>query len=853
MICLLSLYINNLKLEYIYISSLSKKPKRCNAVGKLLVAFVILVLLAVTIIFSQFSSWTGYTAADTSISTPKVAINLSKTAYSQDESLEGIISINFTSPYYSDAQFKVTLDSEEDKLSIKELLSDQEIPFNETPGGQQVINPTAIKILTFQQASSQQVALKVPKSSTIRIFSLMIEGDKLDSVYPQQPYLDIGTDSTKEWKYLGNLSNFSSPIYPEGFSSASESTAIMKDDGKFYCEIINLPAAKDFQVQSKYQYYDSSSTGNILAYLFSFSGSGTTITASGGANQCDLPEPSGLSVYSCNISLSSEISGKYLACVTNSNRPNQQKNSYTLMTDQASSSTSYTCPYFTSSGTCSRVSSSHFNIAVKPGNYQGSLSKKISLQDGKTQYDALQALKKAVADCIPVSNICTISLQAGTSSKGKLYLSELLISYTSEGLDKEEKNFYDTAVRRPVINAVNGKDLARTSSSIAVDLDDISVDLPSSPGSNFTLKVFLDNQLVSSASLKIEKKFSVNSTLSRIDRIKTEITSLNLGLLTQLGISANSNSALASLSSIRSKVLNVENSSNTTAQKEKSLEQLKKEIDLAIKDIPKEINIAKEVTDTIITSPNDIQGFEDDSSLATAQRAYKVKGTAKVYNVKYYSGNSESYTIIEKQITGNLASASLAEKLPAGISSDEVAFSTSVQEQDDYVLLLASSSFNYVLQGDASQYLQLFKTIVLVPRQVTEQISSVNVECGDNKCTSLEVNGELIPLEDSLTCPIDCKRKVPYTIIIIVAIALILGIYFINFYRGPGAPFPHAGKSKPEQLFRTKLDEVNLVNYIRSTQEKKIDRSKVDSILLAKGWTRKQVDYAYNEASKIRK
>jgi len=820
-------------------------------VGRLLVAFVILVLLAVTIIFSQFP-WTGYLVSDSSVSLPKVSINLSRAAYSQDESLEGLISINFTSPYYSDAQFKIALGSDEYKLSLRELLIDQDVRFNETQGGQQVVNPTAVKILSFQNAGQQQVALKVPKSSIIRSFSLMIEGDSLDSAYPQQPYLDIGADNTKEWKYLGSLANFSQPVYPEGFSSSSESTAIMKDDGKFYCEIISLPAARDFQVQSKYQYYDASSAGNITAYLFSYSGSGTTITASGGANQCDLPEPSGLGTYTCNVSLSSEISGKYLVCVTNSNRPNQQKNSYTLMTDQASSSTSYTCPYFASSGACAKVSLSHFNIAARSGNYQGRLSQKLSLQDGKTQFDPLQALKKAVADCVPVSSICTIPLQAGTQSKGKIYLSDLLIAYTSEGLDKEEKSFYDTAIQRPVIQMVNGKDLARASSNITISFDDISIDLPSSQGSNFTLKVFLDGQQVASSVIKMEKKFSVNSTLSRLDRTKTEIASLNLALLSQLGVAADPNSALVKLSSIRTRLLDMQSSSNTTVQKEKALEQLKKEIDAAIKGIPKDIEIVQQVADTIITSPNDIHGFSDDSSLATAQRAYKVKGTAKVYSVEFYGSASEKYTIIEKQVAGNLASARIAEKLPAGIAMDDVKFSSSVQEQDEYALLPASSLYTYVVQGDASQDISLFKTIVLVPEKVTEQISSVQVECGDNKCTSLNVNGEIIPLEDALTCPVDCKKNIPYIPIIIIALAVILGIYFIHFYRGPGAPFPH-GQPKPEQLFRTRMDEENLVKYIISTQEKSIERAKVESILLAKGWTRKQVEYAYNEAKKIRK
>ncbi len=823
--------------------------------GRWLVIGVILGLLVSVILWAKPSSITGFATAN--VQQPKVQLNLTQTIYAPEETLQGTLVLNFTAPYYSDALLKLTLGEESDEITLKQLVKEQKTNVSETSGAQQAVNPTAIKILTFQNAGQQRVAWKLPDGAAIKTLAMTVEGDKQDTQYPEQPYLDIGADGIIEWKYLGALVNFSSAVYPQGFSTASESSVVMKDDGKFHCEILNLPAARDFQVQAKYKYYDSASTGNIKAYLFSYTGSGASITASGGADLCDLPESTTLGISSCNISVASEISGKYLVCVANTDVANQQKNAYTVLTDQEASSTSYTCPFFTSTGTCTKVSSSHFHIAAKAGNYQGALSKKMSLQEGKTQYDPLEAAKEEMGDCEPVEGICTLALQVGTQSKGKIYLSDLLITYVSEGLDKEERNFYDALLQRPYVEMINGVMLNNKSYTVRVDLEDFDLSLPEEERKNLTLNVLLDEQKVASASLTIEKKFSSNATITRIERIKSELLALDQSLLTKFGFTNDINPALADLESLKSRTKAIASSTNTSSEKEKALEKIKKEIDLTIRQLPRKIQSVAQIADTIPTSPQDIQGFENDATLAIVQKAYKVKGTATVYEVEFYSGQSSKHTIVEKQVAGNLAGARIAEKIPSHIiSMEKVTFSTSIppQTQGEYAIFPAASTFSYTFEGDAAQSLSLLKTVVLAPQQVTEPIASLAVRCGDNKCTSVNLNGELIPLEDVLTCPADCKKKIPYIPIIIIVLVVLLGIYYIYFYRGPGALFTHQEKPKQEQqLFKTKLDGETLVKYVRMTQEKQIDPAKVKSILFAKGWTEKQVEYAFNEVKKVKK
>ncbi|MDO8556045.1 MAG: hypothetical protein Q7R96_02620 [Nanoarchaeota archaeon] len=800
---------------------------------------VISVLLLASVIFFVHPQLTGFAVVQ--LRDPSFVLNLSSFDYQPGDVVQGNIIINFSSPVQSDLLVQLSLANVSQERSLAVLLDDSAIQNVVIPRAEQTTNPTAVKSLTFLDKGDQAVVLRLPKNADVKSFSIHVEGDQIDGSYPAAPYLDIGADGFKEWVYHGAMSGFSSNIsYPEGFSFAAESSVIVKDDGRLYCEVFNLSEAKDFEVLAKFGPYGSD-TGDMQAVLLSFSGAGSAVSAAGGTDVCDIPESSSMNVSSCRLSLSSVVAGKYLVCVTNAQRDNLGKNVYSLVTDQASSTSSYTCGYFVNAGTCTAVSNGHFYLGVRSAVYASRLNREVSLSDGATQFDAVQALKKFLVNCPAVDGLCAVPLVVGSNAKGKVYLSQVVIQYVSQGLDREEKSFYDTTTQPSYFQSVNGVNLSSNTVGVSIPLSKFSLAVPVDGLGALPLRLSLQGRVKANASIVVEKAVSPNATLARIDRVKSSLLALDKNLLVRFDLQSSVNAVFSSLDRLKLRLSNI----SRAVDEQVELEAIKSDLDVALADVPRSIALVKEVRDVVLSSAQDFSGFDNADALAAVQRAYTVEGVVKVYAVESFSGTKMFFSVVEKSIRGNLQGVEeLVEILPAG--SDAV-FDRSVQKSNGRVSLVPANSFSYVVDGDIASSLASLKTLVVAESKITKEVAAVPVVCGDNKCTSVRINGELITLEDALTCPVDCKKKVPYTIFVIVGVLVILGIVYFHFYRGPGAAFKTV---KKEGLFKNKVDEDNLKNYVRTTLDRKVARDKVEPILLAKGWNKKQVAFVYEEMSK---
>lgn len=806
---------------------------------------LLLALASIALIFAAANfianpTITGFVTLD--FTEPEITLNLTDTEYSIGDTLEGIIKIDFVSPFYSDSKIVATLGSLVSDSELSLLLDDLGYSADIVEGYSSASNPTSVKTIVFDSPGSTYTALKLPEDADVRNIHFAVEGDQKDSVYPVSPYIDIAGDGFKEWQYFGNFLEFKDNlIQPEGFKGTPESSAIIKDDGKFYCEVIDLPYSRDYEINAKYSLYDASSAGNMKAMILSFSGSGNVISASGGANTCDLPETASAVWNSCRITFDEPISGKHLVCITNTDRPNLQKNSFRLSTDQASSTTTYICPYFPETGQCTSVSSGHFYIGVKDAVYSDSLNKKINLADAFTQYDFVGALNDYIAGCIPEDGKCAVPLQVGSNSKGKIYLSELLVSYVSQGLDKEENNFYDVISVKPYLQSIDGVDLLASNYSLEIYLSDLDLAVPETLENNLTLSIYLDNTLEDSAKINISLESSANSTLTKIERMKSNLLSLNPQLASLLGLSQKVSSALASLDLINQRL----NSLMSNESSGEDLSEINFDLNSLLSEIPRNIAEKRSISDIITVSPDDLLGFDSPESLYKVQKAYTVDGTATVLTVSYYSGLTESYTLFEKKIRGNIASAKIIE-----LFMDDVPFDVSEAKFDSVPVIEFNKaifsgipSFSYVIKGENAVYLQRLKTIIFSDR-LTEQVSDIPVSCGDGKCTSVEIDGEIIPLEDALVCPEDCRRKTPTNLVMILIIIVAFGIYYFNFYKGPYA----FKERKQEEIFKAKADFENLRKYINGTLQKKMKKKDIEKMLLKRGWTKEQITYAYRKA-----
>ncbi|MEK6903973.1 MAG: hypothetical protein AABW87_00080, partial [Nanoarchaeota archaeon] len=693
--------------------------------GRLTVTFVSIVLILVAAMFIKNPPITGSAALD--FREPSVKLNLSETSYRAGDSLEGFVFINFTTPFYSDSKFILTIGDSIFESELSDFLDDLGYDYETVDDLDYASNPTSVKTLAFENAGKTNFAFMLPEDADVRDAYFSIEGSSHNSGYPVSPYLDVGMDGFKEWQYFGSFSGFEQNLtYPSGFKATSESSAVVKDDGKFYCEIINLPFAKDYEINSKYSLYDPSNSGNMKAFILSFSGSGNLIRASGGADSCDLPEPSSLGWNSCKISFAEPISGSYLVCVTNTNRPNMGKNAFRLSTDQSSSSTTYICPYFSQQGDCTLVSSDHFYIGVKKGIYSNVLNKKVGLQDAITQYDFIDSLNEYLAECVPSDGKCAVPVEVGSDSKGKIYLSDLLLSYVSQGLDKEEKNFYDRITISSYISSIGSFNLASYDYEIEVPLDSLDISVPELAGGNLTVKVYIDNTLKSSAQINVTAGLSVNSTLAKVEKAKSNLLSLNTAVLNMLKLAPTVNSAISSLDSLRQRLL--ASSSNESID----VESLQSDADEVLNTIPRSISEVNVISDIATVNLNDLAGFERADVLYRVQKAYAVKGIATVYQISYYSGAREYYTLVEKSISGNIASARIAEMVmeDAPFTVDDLQFNFNVQKDASKAIFSAKPSFSYLVEGDVSSYLSRLKTVVLSD-SITDQVAEVPVACGD--------------------------------------------------------------------------------------------------------------------------
>jgi hypothetical protein len=127
--------------------------------------------------------------------------------------------------------------------------------------------------------------------------------------------------------------------------------------------------------------------------------------------------------------------------------------------------------------------------------------------------------------------------------------------------------------------------------------------------------------------------------------------------------------------------------------------------------------------------------------------------------------------------------------------------------------------------------------------------------CGDKVCYVDDVLGvnEKDP-NNSNYCPQDCGRNVPLVWYIILGVVLLLGIFWINFYRGPGNFFEVTNvvsyKLFKKRLFLVEKDRLVLTNYIIKALREGFNEGEIRKALYKKGWSEKQLNYVFKSMRK---
>ncbi len=816
-----------------------------------------------------------------------IELELDSVSFAEGDALAGTFLLNLTEPVFSSSLLSLTVANTTTKRLFRDVLDESIVDYVESSGTFAASNPEQSKTLVFPSAGEQFVYFSLPADASVNTLTFEIIGKPYNTQYPTSVRFDVGDDGAEEWRYQGTFSGFGSFVLPSELDESGESGSVsLTDDAALYCEIISLPDAKDFSISAKYDYGDQT-TGNITAMLLSFTGSGSTLQAQGGADTCDLPEPTsgGSSYRSCAIRTSTFISGDRLICVQNKNKGTSKQSFYKLAKDQKKG-VGYRCSALANGKTTCDQQIADFFIKVQLGEYTGALVEHVPFDDGKTQYLFEPSLTSFLDSCTPVDDFCAVPVRVSSTSPGNVFVSSLDIDFTSGGSRYSDNSFYDGSSTGSSFIEIDGVDLLSDAVELDFSLDVLHPVVPSvSNSSNYTLTLSLD-ALSDSVVVHIdERAFSSSDDFEDLlDGYRALFTKLaGSSSVDALGLGSALDDALDELELYRVEYLTLDSSNLSSAEYDDALADLRASLADLVESLPRSVQVEKRVTDTIVPSISDLTdkvvlpsqtNAESKSRLYEVQQSVTVTGTAEYVTITFLDNTTKQGTIITKTLSKTLPDAFVTEVIPSFVvfSADDLTFSVEpeiMQSLNPVIVRWPSSqasSLSYFVADDVVSSLQSMKTLV-IPQQLREKTPASLATCGDGVCSFIEVDGEKIPLEDQYTCPADCPGK-PLTPVIIGLIILALGVYYFYFYRGrynfqalqhaPAATSfskntAAAKKMKdtsPSSPFISQHDEDSLFAYVRDTLNKGFPRDKIAEVLLKKNWTRDQVAYIFDRLKK---
>ncbi len=269
----------------------------------------------------------------------------------------------------------------------------------------------------------------------------------------------------------------------------------------------------------------------------------------------------------------------------------------------------------------------------------------------------------------------------------------------------------------------------------------------------------------------------------------------------------------------------------------------------------------------LIDSPFNILSYAGTSSLSSEefnsyreelylfnQNNVNVNTGFILFELNYFEGN-QTYMLVRKNvevvggennvIVENLKDQDMSEVYGDGVidSSSKVIY-WAMENSKDIVYIVKRNNLDLIHTTVFSDIDYEIQEMIYDYQCVTD--SCDHKYCGDGYCTTFEELGVFESELDNLYyCEVDCK-KLPNYVWAILIIFLILGIFYINFYRGPGN-FQALANKITFTLFRRKLfvtdkDRIVLTDYIESALNRGFNREQINLALIKKGWNEKQLD-----------
>ena len=227
-----------------------------------------------------------------------------------------------------------------------------------------------------------------------------------------------------------------------------------------------------------------------------------------------------------------------------------------------------------------------------------------------------------------------------------------------------------------------------------------------------------------------------------------------------------------------------------------------------------------------------------------------------------YLGKSENYVYVSKEFDG---SGDLVENI--GLYKNINVFSSgcNLENGTNAIFCSGASSLKYASLDDeirlTSGFIISSDLYSDEEEEIIYQFDCSDSEykcCGDGACQSgsffeaFGVNEK--DSENSNYCPQDCGRTFPWIWFSVLAFVLILGVFWINFYKGPGNFFDITNaisfKIAHRKVFLTEKDKIALKTYILKAMREGFSEGDIKKALLRKGWSKKQLNLVFHDLKK---
>ncbi|MBS3155202.1 PKD domain-containing protein, partial [Candidatus Woesearchaeota archaeon] len=358
----------------------------------------------------------------------RINVSLAKTSYGSQQNIDGSLDLNITG-LPVDAKLVLSINSNSIEKDIKDLCSEQ------TKASYSIIGSEPSPTIEFSSAGTNiDYAFDINtyltiKPSTITLTAAQLKIQGIEN--PESPSLDINSDNSIEWEYIGPLiiPNQYIILPTDYLKNLQPETAIKQINGGAgeYCENVTLPLSYSYKIET---YVKTINTNGNLSARLRFPNGGLVTDSNGAKANCTIERTSAKGNFewkSCwinneNLKFVSK-SQNYLICAYSTSSRSEITYYELAFQGPSAINAGYSC-----SGTiCSYSNGLDYFIRGYYGDYEKKFSNPVNIDP-----DIIINSIKSCNNFVVYDGLvhCIYPLKISSKSRGKIKLSNSSISYS---------------------------------------------------------------------------------------------------------------------------------------------------------------------------------------------------------------------------------------------------------------------------------------------------------------------------------------------------------------------------------------------------------------------------------------